>query len=462
MKIFNKLSAGVLGTAMLLTVGSCQYEQGFDPNNPSLASVLNDANKSELQVLVTGLEARHRGYYGSATQMFGSFGREVWAYFGSDPRFQTDWLGIGVEPYVDFFASAGTYVTPYVAVKQANVIIDAATNSSTLTDAERNGYTGFAKTIKAYQLIWPWLQQWENGIRIDVSDPLAPGPFLTRTEALTEIRAILDEGFDELSSAGDTFSFSMTDGFTSTDAEYDFSTPARMAQINRAIAARFALYAEDYTGAITALGQSFYDEMGDFGAGPRHVYGEGVDINNPLYYPQDRVTNTILLAHPGLIEDAEAGDARLSKFFTRTNTVVNTGIADGDGNPIAGVYQDNRYPTNVSPIAWIRNEELILINAEAQLMSGGGSAAAIASIDAIRTAHGLPAYSGATDNDAVMDEILHQRRYSLWAEGGHRWIDLRRTGNLNETYIDLREGGSIFTEIPRRSSETNWDNAQGG
>jgi hypothetical protein len=56
-----------------------------------------------------------------------------------------------------------------------------------------------------------------------------------------------------------------------------------------------------------------------------------------------------------------------------------------------------------------------------------------------------------------MEEILFQRRYSLWAEAGHRWIDLRRTGRLDETHVDLRDGGSIIVQVDRPTSETNWD-----
>ena len=86
----------------------CSIENVNDPNNPSVSGMVSDASKAELHAVVTGLEARHRVYYANATQMFGAFGREVWAYFGSAPRFIADWLGLGItETYIDFFASAG-------------------------------------------------------------------------------------------------------------------------------------------------------------------------------------------------------------------------------------------------------------------------------------------------------------------------------------------------------------------
>jgi len=429
----------------LIGFSSCSIDEVVDPNNPSLASVTGDPSKAELQGLITGLDARHRNYYGSATQMFGSFGREVWAFFESDPRFTGDWLGVGLngETYPDFFASAGTYITPYLAVKQANVLIDAANASSSLTSAEVGAYAGYAQTIKGHQLLYPLLQQFQNGIRTDVSDPLNPGPIIGYDEALAIIRADLDAGFSSLSGVG-ALPYNLSGGYAG------FDSGAGLASINRAIAARAALYAGDGAAALSALAQSFMNLEGDLNVGPAHVYGNSPDISNPLFYPYDRPTSTILVVHPGLIEDAEAGDARLSKFAQRIeNPATSASITD------PGDYQDGRWATNISPIPYIRNEELILIYAEANLLTGNMDEA-LRAINIIRNAHNLADYSGGTSQDDMIEEILHQRRYSLWAEAGHRWVDLRRTGKLDADHIDIqRDGGSIFTQVARRTSETN-------
>ena len=440
---FKYIVSSTLLIACLLTT-SCSVDEITDPNNPSLASVTNDASKAELQTLITGLEARHRNYFGSATQMFGSFGREVWAFFGSDPRFTSDWLGIGIsEPYQDFFGSAGTYISPYLAVKQANVLIDAAAGSSTLTSAEQAGYAGFAKTIKGHQLLFPLLQQFNNGIRTDVKDPLNLGPIQGYDEALAVIRSELDAGFSDLNGAQVPFSLSSGYG--------GFGDAAGLASVNRAIAARAAIYAGDYSGALSALSSSFMNlnaaSAADLMVGPAHVYGQAPDINNPLFYPFDKPTSTILIVHPGLVEDALPGDGRLAKFAQRvTNPAASSGV------PIPGDYQDARWSDNAAPIPYIRNEELILIYAEAKLNTGD-PAGAIAAINTIRNIWGVGDYSGGQSTDELMDEILFQRRYSLWAEGGHRWVDLRRTNRLTSEYIDLRDGGTIFTQVAKRTSE---------
>jgi hypothetical protein len=446
----------------LLTLGfafmtSCEVEEVFDPNNPSVGSVTSDASKTQLQSLITGLESRHRGYFSNATSMFGSFGREVLPYFASDPRFIDDWLGlVSTETYPDFFGSFGTYGTPYIAVKQANVLIEAAQNSSALDAQEAAGYVGFAQTVLGHQMLYPWLQQWDNGIRTDVVDPLNPGPILSRQEALTNIRQFLENGANNLKAAGSELDFELTAGYSG------FETPNGLLQINRAIAARAALYDEDWQGALNALSESFLNlnasTPADMNVGPQHVYGPSPDSPNPLFEPFDQPTNQILLPHPGVVEDALPGDMRIEmKIAQRVDNIVENGsLIDVNGDLILGEYHDIRWSGQDAPIPYIRNEELILIYAEANARLGN-TQDAVDAINTIRTTWGLDAYDGATDTESLIEEILFQRRFSLWAEGGHRWVDLRRTDRLNPNYVDLRDGGTIFTQVARRTSETAWE-----
>jgi len=103
------------------------------------------------------------------------------------------------------------------------------------------------------------------------------------------------------------------------------------------------------------------------------------------------------------------------------------------------------YTSSTAPIAIIRNEELILIYAEANIqlnnLTNGLNA-----INIIRNGHGLPNYSGAVTQSALITEMLNQRRYSLFFEG-HRWIDLRRYNLLSTLPID-RPGDKVWTEFP--------------
>ena len=59
------------------------------------------------------------------------------------------------------------------------------------------------------------------------------------------------------------------------------------------------------------------------------------------------------------------------------------------------------------------NEELVLMWAEANISFD--NAATVTAIDKVRGAAGLGIYAGATDDAALLDQLLHERRYSrLW------------------------------------------------
>lgn len=438
--------------SFIMTVG-CNFldvEEVIDPNNPSSAGVLKDATRGELQNMVTGLESRHRGYVANTTQLFGSFGRETWNFFASDPRFTIDWLGQEdiTEPYPNFFSSGGTYNTPYQAIKQANLLIESVDNTTSISDAEKNSYLGFAKTIQAFQYLIPLNGQYQNGIRIDVADPLNPGPFLSYDATLDRILSLLDEAYSNLNSSPAELPFRLTDGFG------EFATAEGLKQVNRAIKARASIYAEDFPGALNALDDSFMDltaGVESMNRGVSHVFGNPPDSFNPLFYPLNANTNQIMVVHPSMIEDAEAGDLRVeNKFFQRTILVSNSNV------PEDAEYQDARFESNSSSIPYLRNEELILIYAEALAQRGQGTDIldAQSAINLIRGTWNLPPVTLTTLEEAI-DQVLFERRYSLWAEGGHRWIDARRYNRLDE--IPNRYG-RVFTQLARPTSETNWEN----
>lgn len=450
-KIFKPI-LGLLLMGGLLACDPLKLDTINDPNNPSVGSVNENATREQVQFLVTGLEARHRSYVFNVTSAWGTFGREIWYLNASDPRFQTDWLGQnGRTPDASYFGfgatGGGSYASPYQAINQANVLIAAAENSTFLASNEKAAVSGFAKTIQGYQYMIPANFVYQNGIRIDVSDPLNPGPFVSYSEALTAIKGVLDQGYQDLQSAGSAMPFSLTAGFAG------YNTPQELAKVNRAIAARLAIYREDWQGALTALDASFMDLNGDLNAGPRHTYGAPPDAFNPLYYVPDAQVNTMIVVHPSLIADATPGDLRVqNKFFARSSPVT----VSTDAGLLQGDFQDARWPSNTTAIPFIRNEELILIKAEAHARLGQ-SGQAVAAINIIRNAAGIGNYTGATSESALIDEILYQRRYSLWAEPwGHRWVDARRYNRLNEIPVDA-DGGTVFTQFPHPQSELNWD-----
>jgi hypothetical protein len=442
----------ILGLFLLSGCNPLSVENMIDPNNPSEVGFTQNATREQVQFLITGLEEKHRNYVFTATAALGSFGREVWYLNGSDPRFTTDWLGQALpEPNSSFFGFANTggtvFYNPYQAARQGALLIKSANSAPQVTDTEKSAVAGFARTIQGFQLMLPANLVYENGIRVDVEDPMKPGPFVSYQDAMTHIKGLLDDGYAELNKASGNFPFKLTAGFNG------YNSIDGLKKVNRAIAARNAVYRKDWQGALEAVNASFMDTNGSMNAGPSHPYGSAPDIFNPLYYVPNANVNTMVVVHPKLITDATPGDKRvMDKFYQRTSPVVNTTTYA----VLEGMYQDKRWSTNSTAVPFIKNEELILIKAEAHAQLNQNTEA-VAAINVIRAAAGIGAYAGAVNKDALINEILYQRRYSLWAEPwGHRWVDARRYDKLNEIDTSL-DKGRVFKQFPHPQAEIGWE-----
>ena len=94
------------------------------------------------------------------------------------------------------------------------------------------------------------------------------------------------------------------------------------------------------------------------------------------------------------------------------------------------------YPDQATPIPIIRNEELILLRAKANI-GLGQLGPALTDINYIRQSAGnLPALGGFAAAAAAVTALLYELRYSLLFEG-HRWFDVRRYGRLLTLPLDL-------------------------
>ena len=208
-------------------------------------------------------------------------------------------------------------------------------------------------------------------------------------------------------------------------------------QFNRAVKALALVYSGNKSGALQALTSSYFDLSGDLKLGPKHVFSLSAgDFVNGLYKIVDNNGDQIIV-HNSFINDAEDGDTRVSE-----KTIIRSDPTTQDG--LNGTHQTKLYASNISPIDIIRNEELILLYAEANIPSN--ITEAVKALNVVRNAAGLSDYSGSNSESALIDELLKQRRYSLWCEN-HRMYDLRRYGKSASLPID-RPGDQVFNIIP--------------
>ncbi|MEO8794395.1 MAG: RagB/SusD family nutrient uptake outer membrane protein [Daejeonella sp.] len=442
MKYINhniKIATTAFCVCLALQFYSCKIEDTINPNNPSLEGALSNATVDDLNNLVIGTIAGMRNGLGTYLDDVGVVGREIYRFSGSEPRFTSDLLGAGSAVLDNnTFYTTTPWASRYRTVKNTNILVDAVANTTLPTDPQKQAYLGFANTIKAYELLLVVNLSNENGIRIDVSDPANLGPVVSKDEALTQIAALLETGFNQLNGAGATFPFQLPAGFEG------FTDPASFGKFNRAIAARVAVYRGNFAEALTLVNASFLDLTGNFNTGVYHVFsGASGDQLNPIFLPPN-ATGEVRVAQPNFRTDAASLDDRLNKISLRDAPATQSGLT--------GRYDMALYQTNTDPIPVIRNEELILIYAEAKIRTGAaGYPDAILALNRIRQGHGLPVYSGAVTETALINEMLTQRRYSLFMEG-HRWIDMRRYNKLSELPID-RTGDDVWTSFPIPFSE---------
>lgn len=440
MKLIYKL---FLGLALLFAVQACDIETVDNPNAPTAESLLTGATLADLRLLAHGLEAVIRNdmeyYYWTVSIV----GREYYDLNNIDPRFTGELVGVqGANLDNNGFITTRAFAAAYRATRNANNLITATQNSAaSLTTEQSNSIEGFAKTIKACLLLLELNRQYQNGIRLDVSDPDQLGPFLSYEESLTGLKALLDEASGQLTSGGSAFVFNLSSGFSG------FNTPATFNQFNRAVAARVALYQNDMAAARSALGESFMDINGSMDLGVYHTFGtSGNDERNPLFNVANQDLYTV---HPTWLANAEAGDNRVDAKTTPLDPDVVTVPVLADN--LQGSVQVTLYSSDTDPVAMIRNEELLLIYAEANV--GTNNTEAVNAINAVRAAAGLDPYAGGMSDSELIEQILHQRRYGLFGEG-HRWVDMRRFDRLSEVPTD-RAGDVVHTQFPRPVLEQN-------
>ncbi len=418
--------------ALLVSVSvymGCESQDFNNPNAPSLDS-------ASIQTLAIGIETDMRNglrFYVEATM---TLGREGYFFEPADPRFTGELLFGPIDP--GGFLSQTPWTTRYRVIALCNELLN---RSADLSGEVQAGIEGYARTMRAYNLLMVlnYVDEDAQGraLRLNFDGDLSV-PFASRAEAFDFIENDLNTANAALASAGSSFLFQLSGGFAG------FDTPASFAQFNRALAGRVAVYRGNFSAALTALQASFMNSGGDLSTGVHHIYSTAAgDQTNPNFEIVDGAF-VKLHAHQTFETDAEAGDTRFSsKTFKRSPADV----FDELSSDLAAVIAE----TNVSPYPIIRNEELILLSAEANV-GLGNFAAAEADMNAVRAAAGLGDYSGTSAANGL-DRVLHEKRYSLFGEG-HRWVDMRRYGRLDQLPIDRpARGDRVIARMEIPNSE---------
>jgi hypothetical protein len=432
-----------------IAVGACSFDLSTNPNSPDPIG----ANPSRVQVGVAanGMLIAFRTDFADFPLDMGIIGREVLRFDGSDPRFTSELLHGPLDPGGDAFGG-DHWADQYQSIRGGNLILAVLPTASELSAEEQSATSGYVKTIQAlnYLIILNAHTQDSIPIVTDTSVTAEPAPFQSNAAAFQHVVNLLQESAAELAAGGSAFPFALPAGFSG------FNTPSTFRTFNRGLLGRVEVYRGNFTEALAALAESFLDPAAPLELGVYMDYGTGPgDLANPLAIDPQQGEN---FAHPSLETGAQlqADGVTLDQRFVDKIVSRPVGSADDLSSDLGWI----RYPSPATPIPIIKNEELILLRAEASIRNGD-LGTALTDINTVRTLSGnlAPLASLGTPDQAII-ELLYNRLYSLLFEGGHRWIDARRYDRLGTLPLDrtTRPGfppDQVFSTLPIPNDETN-------
>ena len=466
------------GTAlgMLLLGGACSsFFDVKNTNQPNLEDLTTNPTRTKLAAAATGVFASARGDIQGLIWRLGSLGREGINLSGNnqpdyqEPYFLPALIGSG-------FGGA-LWGGRYAAIRNVNIYLTGLERVGTgeVSTAEKAASRGMANTMKALAFLYVIVTRDSLGAPVDVDIPITapPAPFVPKDSVYGYIIGLLESARADLVAAGTTaFPFPIPPGLSGLAPNaLDFSTPAKFLQLNRALAAKAEVLratagtcagtpANCWNAALAALAASFIsDNPATYREGAYFDFSNAAgDVANGLSEPLNGVT---FYAHPSDSVDAQlqvggSPDQRvLDKIVAAQDTQVLGGIPELPGEQKFSLYFTGGQADPARPIPIIRNEELILLRAEANFALAN-LPAAVADLDSVRIHSGaLPPYAGLVTQAALLTELLYNRRYSLLWEQGTRWIDARRYGRLNTIPKAPPTGGDVAPVMPVPDAECN-------
>lgn len=461
----RRLGTTVSALGALLVVAACSdFFNVPNTNQPNEQDLVSNPTRSKLQAAATGVFASSETSIQGYIWFLGSMGREGMNLSGNNqPDYQEPYFG----PLQSTGDGGGNWTGRFTNIRNINIFLDAlaAVSTAQVSDSEKAGGRAMGNTLKALAFMYVVLTRDSLGAPVDVDRPITsgPAPFVTKDSVYGYILGLLDSARADLGRAS-SFFFALPPGYSG------FNAPATFLQFNRALAAKAevlrasaaACGAACYGKALTALAGSFMVmDSTQFGLGVSFDFSTapGASVNG-LSEPLNGVT---YYAHPSDSIDAQlqpggAPDQRvINKIVAAKDTQVLGGIAGLPGKQKFLMYFTGGAADPNHPIPIIRNEELILLAAEANWFgTGGNKLTALADLNFVRQHSGhliLSTLTAVSADSDFVKELIYNRRYSLLWEQGARWIDARRFNRLSDIGNELPSFPNVPKVMPLPKSE---------
>ena len=430
----RKMTAGAATLVLALSGAACTDLVVPNFNDPSVEDLTTNPTVNSVVAAAQNLMSTARGNTASRVLYLGIWGREAYDLRPEEPRTTTNRLIGPLDP-----VNGGAF-WGYSSLKNIQVLLDAVDAVDAIAEPDKNAIRGFAKTVAAQSLWNIIIMHTTFGAALE--PPADPGdelsPIVTEDQVYARIFQLLDEAQTHLSSAGNSFPFGLTAGYSG------FSSPADFIRLNRALKARYHKYRGEWSEAMSALSGSFLNRFGDLEYGLYHNYSTNPgDASNPFFSVASHYAHPRFLAEAQMKPDGTPDGRATGKTEVQAQVFSLLGIDVTERFVI--------YTKQDSPLPWVRNEELLLLRAEV-LLASGMRQDAVREINIIRTAYGLSPFEDPGSDGPVLDEILYNKFMSLALEGGFTYFDARQYGRTDQL-PRARSDHVVFLQLPFPQNE---------
>jgi len=430
---------GTILTCLVLCVTSCKklVEVPAPVTSVNADNVFN--NDFTAQQVINGIytqfDNQDLGTYANSPANYLS----LFSGLSSDEYFyQVSFGGIAQNYYENKLAAQQTtfWNAAYNNVQITNTIIEGASASTTLSSAVKKNLLAQAKFLRAF--FYFYLINLYGDVPLITGTDYTVNQRASREPAANVYKQIINDLKD--AEANLSSSFVNFDGTTITSERTLPNTWAA-----KALLARVYLYSKDYENAEIKASE-LIDNTAYFGMETLSraflknnmeaiwqiqpvVPNENTKEARFFIIPSQGLNNNQPVAlSTSLVNSFETGDQRKT---TWTETYVDASTTPTTTYVYAYKYKSVNQGDPVTEYTDVfRLSEQYLIRAEARTMLG--KPGATADLNVVRSRAGLDDYSGATDQAALLAAILHERQVELFSEWGQRWLDLKRTGTIDQ------------------------------
>lgn len=447
---------------LILAAGACSD----NPAAPSTDRVVAGSQES-LQALVSGITAQDRIAVGSSYfRTGGVMARDAIVPSQNEPRNVTEFYETQPDPSG---FGAGQWNDYYALIRAAhNLLADTALTG--LSASDRAAASGFVRTMIALEYIRVIEYHDQNGVVIQGPNPDTLDPIRTKQSGLAYTSALLDSAMADLNTAANAgitaVPVTLPPGFS---LHGDYNLVSNLIRFNRGLKGKAEVFRaldpvapepSSSAAAIAALNQALAGAPSQatedyLNIGPWYEY-------NPLApesFPNPLGDITFLVTD-NFVSSIMPGDARRANIIPATKQQVKDSSYVGS-NRIA-ITDPNNTANQTAPLPMMRNAELFLLRAQAEIATGD-LPGATADVNAVHTGEGgLPAYQTFTSESAAINAVLYEYRYSFAYMGPQHLDALREYKMLNAAYVSQpgiptpKGGGdALVQQLPIPQSEAN-------